>query len=508
MGSTFPGPDALWGFYSPVTRAWEFAAGAVVALVPAPQWWGRGVRSTVWGLAGMTSLVATSLLVTGESPWPGPLTLVPVLATVAVILAGDSRSAHPNVVTQMLSRPRWVAVGDWSYSLYLWHWPCIVTAVMIWPRHVWVATVAAGLSVVPAVLSYRWVEEPLRRRSLSWDRHLVRVVAAVTIPPVLAAGGLFVASSHRWWSSRVDRYAEAIGATHVGFRYGCDQRIPLGEVAARCTWGADRPGTPIYLLGDSNADHITEAVVGAGEELGRPVTVANTNACPFLDVTFHDHRQGWRNQNDSCRDYVQKTVQHMMNTRPDTVVIANSDVYWHEQQIALGSPGEGSSTDLRVKMTALRSGLESTVKKLRSAGHQVLVVQGTPKWWDSHSWDPHRCSTISVMAASCRAAMTVTEAETGQGEVRAVVQDVVADAAASSQVTASSVSSGKSRDPLTGAHVIPTVAVWDTWAELCPEGICTTHDGDMVRYRDGNHLTVAQSKVLAAPLARQLQELG
>jgi peptidoglycan/LPS O-acetylase OafA/YrhL len=62
-------------------------------------------------------------------------------------------------------------LGDASYSLYLWHWP-IVWLVGRWlaPNHGWVfAGVAAGLSLVVALVSYAFVEKPaliaLRRRT-------------------------------------------------------------------------------------------------------------------------------------------------------------------------------------------------------------------------------------------------------------------------------------------------------------------------------------------------------
>ena len=55
-----------------------------------------------------------------------------------------------------------VEVGDYSYSIYLWHWPFIVFATLLWPDTSYAPVAAAALSLAPALASYRWVEQPIR----------------------------------------------------------------------------------------------------------------------------------------------------------------------------------------------------------------------------------------------------------------------------------------------------------------------------------------------------------
>ncbi|MCY0885262.1 MAG: hypothetical protein OWV35_05180 [Firmicutes bacterium] len=60
---------------------------------------------------------------------------------------------------------RWL--GERSYGLYLWHYPVIVLATPLWSQ--WAGWerdgMEVGLSLLLAALSWRWVEQPLRR----WD---------------------------------------------------------------------------------------------------------------------------------------------------------------------------------------------------------------------------------------------------------------------------------------------------------------------------------------------------
>ena len=62
---------------------------------------------------------------------------------------------------------RWV--GERSYGIYLWHWPLliIVTAALGAAGNPWsIALIAGGATIVAAALSYRFVEQPVRRFGL------------------------------------------------------------------------------------------------------------------------------------------------------------------------------------------------------------------------------------------------------------------------------------------------------------------------------------------------------
>ncbi|MEI7439732.1 MAG: acyltransferase, partial [Thermoleophilia bacterium] len=110
MGLTFTGSRFVLGFYSPFTRAWEFAAGALLALD-----FNRGLRArrtmTVLGLIGAALLAASLWLITGTTPFPGVWTLLPVCGTLLLLIAGTSPEAP---TTRLLSTLPAVRIGDWS----------------------------------------------------------------------------------------------------------------------------------------------------------------------------------------------------------------------------------------------------------------------------------------------------------------------------------------------------------------------------------------------------------
>ena len=193
--TTFFGGPESFAFYSSLTRAWEFAAGAVLALglarIPLP----RPSTARVTGLAGAGLLVASAVLITDAQPFPGLVALVPVTGTVLLILAGTH---HTTVVSSVLSTRPMVYVGDISYSWYLWHWPLIVFTALLFPNRPLLLVAAAAVSVLPAVASYRWLEQPLRRyRPRTRPRAGALIAATLAVP--LAACLVLLAGANAGW---------------------------------------------------------------------------------------------------------------------------------------------------------------------------------------------------------------------------------------------------------------------------------------------------------------------
>lgn len=124
-------------FFVTPTRAWEFAAGGLVALVlrrwaPAP-WTATVLRWVGLALVLPGSLVMTlpdilpgsSVLAAGDL-FPGPFAALAVVGTALVIIAGGTTQGSP-LDRVVAWRPiQWL--GLVSYSVYLWHWPIITYA--------------------------------------------------------------------------------------------------------------------------------------------------------------------------------------------------------------------------------------------------------------------------------------------------------------------------------------------------------------------------------------------
>lgn len=268
MGIYFLGSSFIQGFYSPFTRAWEFASGALLALFVTS---GRGalgkIASILLGVLGASLIFASAFLITPETTFPGKWTVIPVLGTLLLLTAGTWHSRTG--VSKILSTRPCVWIGDKSYSLYLWHWPFIVFAGFIWGESTAVLTTAALLAVLPAIASYRWIESPIRRIPQIDLAKSFALVTVVAVPPLAIAAAIWVAANSGWWLQSIRDSMIAVGASHAAYVSGCNSREALSAPQIdRCTRNANLGGKHVYLLGDSHADHFSEGFIQATLELG------------------------------------------------------------------------------------------------------------------------------------------------------------------------------------------------------------------------------------------------
>ena len=468
-------PEVLVGFYGPATRAWEFAAGALVAL-GGPKLMAASRRLALpLAAAGAGMLIASLWLITGATIFPGAWTLLPVAGTLFLLAAG---SGNTFVARGLASGPM-VAIGDRSYSIYLWHWPFIVFAGLLWPESPKVLLAAAVLSLIPAYASYRWIEQPIR--ALPQDRGipLVRLVAAVVIPPLALAGTLGPGADESSWYGSVRKYEAAIQPAHAGEATGCTDEAWRNP--AKCTWNEGAAGQPIYLAGDSHADHFSEALILAAKSASRPLVGLSENGCAYLPVSLARPDMG-RVWESKCMTHHGHTQDYLVTADPGLVVIANS-YWWFHDDVAVGRPGEHPSQDPEIKRRALASGLTMAIQELQKAGHTVLVVQSVPQWGRRDSWSSlPSCSMVDMAIVGCSSHISMAEVRERQGAVADVVSAVARE---------------------TG------VVVLDVSSELCPDGTCSAIATDgLVRYRDGGHITVDQSVALSGTFDKAIAAMG
>ena len=145
-------------FFFSTTRIWELGVGALLAIgFPVLVRLSPALRA-VLGWCGLALIVYSILTLDATTVWPGTATLMPVLGTAAVILAGGGEGSRWGA-ERVLGLPSAVWIGGLSYSLYLWHWPFLVAAEGIWGHlQVRYAILVVLASFVPAWLSYRYVE--------------------------------------------------------------------------------------------------------------------------------------------------------------------------------------------------------------------------------------------------------------------------------------------------------------------------------------------------------------
>jgi hypothetical protein len=166
-----------------------------------------------------------------------------------------------------------VRIGDWSYSIYLWHWPFIVFAIYLWPFSPYAAVLATVISLAPALASYYWLEQPIRQRVTQNRIQTTKLITAVMIPPLMLAALVGVTAKYYWQPQYLSLEKPVLYEGDLmpveewvylrGPYAACDEisalyQAPLSpqEIEAGC--GQSKPGDPvdIAIVGDSHAVHL------------------------------------------------------------------------------------------------------------------------------------------------------------------------------------------------------------------------------------------------------------
>lgn len=177
-------------FFLLPTRMGELLAGALVALSGPAVLRLAAAHRAVLGWVGLGGIAWSTVAFDEAVAWPGVAVLAPVVATVAVIVAGVRPVADEAPVRVLRAMPlQWV--GRHSYAIYLWHWPVLVlAAAQFGPLGVPATISAVAISVAFAALSVALIEDPVRHwrplthsapRSLVLGASLCLVVALVSV---------------------------------------------------------------------------------------------------------------------------------------------------------------------------------------------------------------------------------------------------------------------------------------------------------------------------------------
>src|SRR5262249_12053166 len=238
-------------FYWLPFRAWELGLGSLGALLARDH--GERLRRVASPLVwpAMLALVAIPVHPT-STLHPGPDALIVCLATLAIISC-DRAALWQNPPALALAR-----VGDFSYSLYLVHWPIFAFAANAWVGSIGglplgVRLGGIVLAMVLGFVSYRFVEDPVRRSTLLPSRGLV--VTLATASAALIAIPTLAASMQR---DRVDY--EAILDQNFGLAVECDIDGSVFQPSPKCQ---SNPTPTVMVWGDSFGMHIIPGIVAS-----------------------------------------------------------------------------------------------------------------------------------------------------------------------------------------------------------------------------------------------------
>jgi peptidoglycan/LPS O-acetylase OafA/YrhL len=347
-------------FYLLPTRAWELLVGSVCAI----------------GFVGKSARVPRPLLVVAllllllvpgmgfDTVHPRGDALLVTLAT-AILLLGRSRALQSGPLTAGFAR-----IGDWSYSLYLVHWPLFVFASSAYvggalPGHVRTAIVA--VSFVLAFLQYRFVEERFRNTNAPPTRFILSV-AGICMAAVLIAFGY----SYYERTTGFVRDFGAVRRTNFGLGAECSYSGKFTEKSSCMTSKYPR----VAVWGDSFAMHLVPGLLVSS--FGSALVQVTQSSCgPVLELAIVQPSGSEKTAaaaascirfNRSAFDYLtaQRSVEYVIMSSPLDYMLDTGSMYLSGDEV------------VRVNDRLLLERYAATIEALRRVGKKVIIVAPTP----------------------------------------------------------------------------------------------------------------------------------
>jgi peptidoglycan/LPS O-acetylase OafA/YrhL len=360
--------DQAAAFYSPLSRLWELAAGGLLAQFEpifnrARLQVGRDAANassskSYLPIVGLLLILSAAVLYNSSSNFPGYLASVPVLGAMLIIAGGAGSWLNRAFLA---FRPM-VYVGKLSYSLYLWHWPVLVLATLLYPdQHVgYLKGASLALSGMLAWGTYYCCERPIRiipvNADNAWKFLLIGIGSSGTVAAfaILVSSGMLVRTTD----------SKFIAKDHRPAKYGCFANGRIGykpDMAVFASCEVIRfPGRPvIFLVGDSHAYALYQGL--------RPYLDARQINLVEYSVVYCMPLSA-SNTAPVCGGYYRYILDKIERDKPDLVILSAHHLIWSRTVVA----GEAPQYDQLVSRQ---------MTEFSHAGvPQVLIVGQVPIW--------------------------------------------------------------------------------------------------------------------------------
>ena len=151
---------------------------------------------------GFVLILSSVALLNEKTTWPGSMTMVPVIGTILVL----SAQRETSVWTRNVGLKK---IGQWSYSIYLWHWPIMVLLILLEEsENLNYIVCAIALTILLGWISYTLIEVPIRR-NLVFIKPGYNTIGLACFAVVVVTFSLIV-KNNAGFSSRLPKEVEAL----------------------------------------------------------------------------------------------------------------------------------------------------------------------------------------------------------------------------------------------------------------------------------------------------------
>jgi len=289
-------------FYLPFTRIWELAFGSILSL-----WRLHGQQLqfffkekkinltpniltpkmlSFFSAAGFSLLCLGFYSIDDQDAFPGWLAILPVFGTTLIIFSGPQAWLN----RKLLSAKYLVFIGLISYPLYLWHWPLLTFARLLYGGE---SSISIRLGLILAafflsIATYKLIEIPLRKGS---DKPVVIVLLGIAVLLLAMGANIYTRDGLSF------RNAVEVNTVGLNQKFETIEPFMIKECGldsqdfalfSKCQTD-NRTQAKYALMGDSKAAALFPGLVRTSTENGRWLFIGGTGAegapIPLLSKT-------------------------------------------------------------------------------------------------------------------------------------------------------------------------------------------------------------------------------
>lgn len=461
-------------YFNTLARVWEFALGGILAVcLPRVQVPGR--LREIAGWAGLAAVVTCGFIMPATAHYPGYVALWPTLGAALVLLSGGART-RLGAERILAARPL-VALGEISFSFYLWHWP-VLTFFLIVSRQkqlgLWSGLAVIAIALCGAYATARWLERPIQQSTIGrrkvWHAHAIG--AALALPLVVTAG-TWLESNER----EEARQREAIERQKRDYPGGsvpisranllqpgvsvypktkwvkhkhpnrCQQNERDPDVTM-CNYGVQEGARKtIALVGGSHSEHWLPALEGVAYENRWNIIAMTKSACPFMD--------GGGGRASHCVQWNKNVHDTLIKLKPDAVFMTST-----------------RQSDSSKSKEAVPAGYLKNWERLGNHGITVIAVRDTSRFGKNHLECVDAHPTDIIRCARPRAEIFDED------------------------------------DPASRLENRPgNVSFIDLTDRFCDETLCFPVIGNVLVLRDSHHISIEYARTRASPLGEKIRQV-
>ena len=465
------------------TRFWEMASGCLLFIGF------EKIKFIEQFLEKLPPLLLLILII-GVMYLPISLSTISTFAVVVLSLVLIASLKKGTAAYTIFTNSKVVYIGLISYSLYLWHWGILSISRWTVGIHWWSLPFQVALILSLAIVSYRYIETPLRKGNWfgkQWKTIVVGGGVLITI-----SGGLIkLEKSHKksFYLGEESKKEELPYAGKSITRKNCMDHSDFKKAMRECWLNKKNEATSsqrIFFVGDSHTESMSQSADYLSKKISDPIFIHSRRGTIFpivakdLIKSVGENRQSSKSLKNNLIQSVAENYLISNIKRGDIVIISIRFPYHFGLEDSSNKKLGGSYLDKDNNIVSMKDffnkwkkAVSDFANNLESKNAKLIISSPTPEW---NNFNIQSCGPIQWFNKLSKN--------------NCIEEKIFFDRKYESIITFLERLEQQNKN----------VYILNSLSALCSNGICEYRQNDEALYRDKDHLSNYASRNIIGPI--------